>query len=125
MEQLYTEWLEFARDDFESAEILLERKRFRNALYLAQQASEKGFKAYLFFKEQPLLKSHDLRKLLDLALVLDESFSEIKHPALELNGLDVSFRYPGESKYELESDYVQIAIEYAEQVLIFIESKCQ
>ena len=58
-------WLGRARADLESAAILIAAKppRFDTALFHCPQATEKVWKAFLFWNGVPFRKTHDLREL--------------------------------------------------------------
>jgi HEPN domain-containing protein len=82
-------------------------------------------KGFLTFKGHPLQKTHNLSILVQLCLDHDATFSEILVETIELNGLDVAFRYPGESTEILELDYAQQVVESASRIWQFVKEKCE
>lgn len=61
-------WLQYARDDADAAEVLLEAggTPARIAAFHAQQAAEKAIKAVLVAEGQPFPFTHDLIRLIEL-----------------------------------------------------------
>ena len=72
---------------------------------------------------QPLIKTHDLEKILKICINLDISFQVLDLLATSLNGLDVRFRYPD---VEFEPDEMEVidAIDWSEKILEFVKTKC-
>lgn len=61
--QGHEEWLKFAFADLKTAKVILRSEEdlvIGNALYHAQQCSEKALKAYLVYKKHSIMKTHDL-----------------------------------------------------------------
>lgn len=56
-------WLNYARENLDSSEILLESKLYNPSLQNAQQTVEKAFKAILIEKEIPVKRTHDIFEL--------------------------------------------------------------
>lgn len=121
--EIHEEWLAYADEDLQLADLALGGNLLKGAVYHAQQGVEKSLKGYLSFKGQPLQKTHNLRILVQLCLDHDTIFSEILVDTLELNGLDVAFRYPGESSEILELDYAQQIVESAWRIWQFVKNK--
>ena len=121
---IYEEWLEFAKEDLEISVIALGNGYYRSAVYEAQQCAEKSLKGYLMYKNVPLQKTHNLRILLQLCINLDASFSAITFEALEINGLDVKFRYPGESPFKAHKVLAEFVVECSEKIFTFVASRC-
>jgi HEPN domain-containing protein len=65
-------WLDYARENLDSSEILLESKLYNPSLHNAQQTVEKAFKAILVEKEIPLKRTHDI---FELSLILKKIIS--------------------------------------------------
>ena len=80
-------------------------------------------KGYCVYKMQPLIKTHDLEKILRICISLDNSFQQLDILATSLNGLDVRFRYP-DIEFEPEEMEVIDAIDWSKQILDFVKSKC-
>jgi HEPN domain-containing protein len=62
-------------------------------------------KGYAVYKLQPLIKTHDLEKILNICINLDGNFQQLDLLATSLNGLDVRFRYPD---IEFEPDEAEV-----------------
>lgn len=121
--EIYEEWLQKAKRDLDTANALLEKAYYDTAIYHTQQCAEKALKGYCVYSLQPLIKTHDLEKILKICINLDNSFQELDLLATSLNGLDVRFRYP-DVEFEPEETEVVEAIEWSEQILNFVKTKC-
>ncbi len=119
----HEEWLFKADRDLKGAKGLLDLKLEDLAVYHAQQCAEKALKAYLVFSSLPLVKSHDLGRLLSLCVDLDSDFCEIQNEIRNLQGLDTRFRYPDVDLVP-DEDSTKEALEFAEIVLDFVVNKC-
>src|SRR3972149_8240162 len=86
-------WFVQAQSEFEDALMLEKRKRFYLSLFLSQQATEKALKAFLFFKGEEELFTHSVKDLIDIALVYDKDFENIKS-AKNLDRYYVPTHYP-------------------------------
>jgi HEPN domain-containing protein len=80
-------------------------------------------KGYCVYSLQPLIKTHDLEKILKFCINLDSSFQELDLLATSLNGLDVRFRYP-DIEFEPNESEVKDAIGWAEEIFDFVTDKC-
>jgi HEPN domain-containing protein len=120
---IYEEWLLKAKRDLDTSKALLEKAYNDTAIYHTQQCAEKALKGYCVYRLQPLIKTHDLEKILNICARLDSSFLTLDILATSLNGLDVRFRYP-DIEFEPDTMEVQDAINWAEQILNFVETKC-
>ena len=89
-------WLIKAESDLRSACALasLAEPATDTAVYHCQQAAEKALKGYLAFRDQPLERTHDLERLLELAAQLDDTFAPLEVQADILNPYATAFRYP-------------------------------
>ena len=70
-----------------------------------------------------LTKTHDLEKILNICIGLDNSFQQLDLFATSLNGLDVRFRYP-DVEFEPEASEVADAIDWSKQILDFVKALC-
>jgi HEPN domain-containing protein len=96
-EKLYENWLRFAFDDLRSAEILLAAGIFNMVCFHAQQCVEKALKALLAALRQPLLRSHNLIRLRQMAEEALGYSVDIDAEALRfLNDVYLDSRYPQE-----------------------------
>ncbi len=89
-------WLRIAKEDLKAAKVLLKEELYSTVSYLCQQSAEKSLKAYLVFKGQPVFKTHDLTKLIELCMAIDREFEKIYTFARYLNPFSTKFRYPSE-----------------------------
>ena len=91
-------WLLKAQLDLSAGEADLQHdpRLCGDAMFHAQQASEKALKAFLSWHELPFRKTHDLRELFAACSSIDPSLSEIAHRAESLTPYAWVLRYPGE-----------------------------
>jgi len=117
----YESWLFKAATDFRSAKKLMhgDDKILDTAIYHTQQAAEKALKAFLVFKKQSFLKTHDLEKLLAYCESFEKSFECLRGAAALLNPYGTFFRYPDDSLEPVLDDVIE-AIENAEIILNFV-----
>ena len=120
---VYEDWLLKAKRDLDTAKVLLENAFHDTAIYHTQQCAEKALKGYCVYRSQPLIKTHDLDKILNICIRLDSSLSELDILATSLNGLDVRFRYP-DVEFEPNAYEVADAIDWSERILNFVVAKC-
>jgi HEPN domain-containing protein len=92
------EWLRYATEDLETAEILLgpASPKSKQALFHSQQAIEKAFKAFLVFHDSPYPMTHNLTVLLDACAEFDGGLRSEMIQVVWLTQFAVRFRYPGE-----------------------------
>lgn len=67
------------------------------AIYHCQQASEKALKGFLAFHDHELERTHDLKRLVQIAAADDSAFSRWRDAAITLTPYATAYRYPGES----------------------------
>ena len=120
---LLEQWLLKAEEDLGSARILLGSNFYGTAIYHTQQAAEKAFKAYCVYISIAIPRTHNLDALCQLCQSYDADFANVYLYAIDLNGLDVSFRYPNVQLNPSETD-VQNAIALASEILDFVKTKC-
>jgi HEPN domain-containing protein len=116
-------WLIKAHSDLRSAHALvaLSEPATDTAIYHCQQAAEKALKGYLAFRDQPLERTHDLERLLELATALDSTFAPLETPADVLNPYATAFRYPDTLGVQFPSvAEVITAIEHAQAIYDFV-----
>lgn len=91
------DWLLRSLADLESAAVLLDSMPSHpdTALFHAQQAAEKAWKAFLFWHDVPFRRTHDLRELGRACVRLDNSVAGIAEQAEDLTQFAWVFRYPG------------------------------
>jgi len=92
------EWVAKAEGDWRTAGRELrapESPNYDAACFHSQQCAEKYLKAVLAEAGVSFRKTHDLGLLLDLALPLEPSWEELRHPLGRLAALGMEARYPG------------------------------
>ena len=117
-----SDWLAKSERDLLGAITMHRTNLYDLAVYHTQQSAEKALKGYLCYKNHDLLKTHDIGILLKACKFYDNDFSNIEVTALQLNQLDVRFRYPVPIFEPPESVTLQ-AISDAESVLNFVKNK--
>jgi HEPN domain-containing protein len=98
MNELTSEWVDKAEEDFHSADLLLhagEAPLPSPACFHCQQCAEKYLKAYLQEYSIEFERKHELLPLLKLCVSLDSEFQIIKRDLEHLNRYAVVVRYPG------------------------------
>jgi len=95
---------------------------YRPAAYHCQQAIEKALKGYLAFKKQPIIKIHDLMKLLTMCQNIDRSFKRHHESIRFINPFATKFRYP--SEFDLpDKTEMELALKYTNQIVRFVLKK--
>ena len=120
---LLEQWLYKAEEDLGSAKFLLGGNFHGTAIYHTQQAAEKAFKAYCVYISIAIPRTHNLDTLCQLCKSADIDFDNVYLYAIDLNGLDVAFRYPN-VQFEPTATDVQNAIQLASDILDFVKTKC-
>lgn len=92
------DWLVKALHDLQAAEILIEMESPLSdvAVFHCQQAAEKSLKAFLFWKDTPFRKTHELEELGEACRKIDASLRDVVGRAVELTPFAWRFRYPGD-----------------------------
>jgi len=113
------EWFQFADNDLDSAEVLLEHRpqRYEIICYLCQQSVEKYLKGYLFYRGIDAPKIHLLDTLCEMCSEHDATFDEITKQCATLTAYGVQPRYPDE--IYVDERLMKQAIEYARQIKAF------
>ena len=95
--ELVVRWLAKAEDDWRLCHRLVADPSYAEATaFHSQQAAEKYLKAFLTWHQVEFPKTHDIRRLLNLAGVQDPSLAEELSDAADLTAYAVEYRYPGE-----------------------------
>jgi len=89
-------WIEIAREDFESAKVLIKKKLYRTVCFHCQQAVEKVLKAYLVEGGVKFKRVHDLVDLKTGIERLGRKVSLTLEDAAFLNSVYRS-RYPADA----------------------------
>jgi HEPN domain-containing protein len=98
MNEVTSEWVTKADNDFYSADILLHSGEVPftdTACFHCQQCAEKYLKAFLTNHLIRFERTHVLTDLLGLCLPVDEDFGKIAGDLSSLEGYAVAIRYPG------------------------------
>ena len=114
------EWLKLAREDFQTAKILLEQKNavtFRTIGFLCQQATEKAIKGFLSHKKVKFAKTHDIKFLGELVTKIDPGLHELMDGAIGLTPYAVEFRYPESADKEITQEELDQALIVAANIL--------
>lgn len=117
---LVKQWLVKAEHDLLNAQTVIEYQPLilDTACFHCQQAVEKYLKAFLVFKKQDIIKTHDTRFLLEQCINLDADFKNIELKNIQDFAVDV--RYPDNSTDPTlteTKEYFQIAIDVKTIVL--------
>jgi HEPN domain-containing protein len=102
-------WLSIAQEDLASAKHL-STIPFMTALFHTQQCAEKALKAYIVFKKNSFTKTHDLVRLVDICMEMDEDFETLRLFAAVLTPYEIAGRYPS-------SDFVRLNVEEIEKII--------
>lgn len=116
-------WLAKARNGLRAARILAASGESLNdtAVHHCQQAAEKSLKGYLTSRDQPLERTHDLERLVELTLPLDGTFASLMSRAVSLNPYATTFRYPDLIGSQLPSvEEEVVAVGHAQEVYAFV-----
>jgi len=120
--QDHDKWLRIAQEDLLAAKGLMKLELFSAAVYHCQQSAEKSLKAYLVFKNHPVIRTHDLIKLLELCMSFDQQFRKKFDAADFINPFSSKFRYPTEFDIPDLADTTH-AVKQAESIIKFVVKK--
>ncbi len=122
--QRHDHWLFIAQEDLESAKHLLVHE-LTTTLFHTQQCAEKALKGYLARTNKPIIKTHDLVKLVNLCLELNNKFEIIRPLAAELTPYEAAGRYPDNTFKKPPQEKIQELIEQSEYVFKFVLDEVQ
>jgi len=110
-------WFERAEADWRlSHRLMADPQPYPEAIaFHCQQAAEKYLKAYLTWQQVEFPKTHDIKRLVELAASCDRALAEDLNEAEALTPYAVEYRYPGEYP-PLTSDDTTNAIALADRV---------
>ncbi len=96
MEERIIYWLDLSDYDLETAQAMLQTKRYLYVGFMCHQAVEKAFKAMLSSKDCQQLppKIHNLIRLAEQSKLFDEMSEKHKKTLFMLNPLNIESRYP-------------------------------
>ena len=94
--QLVREWLDRARQDLRSAEVLLDADPplLQDAAFHCQQTVEKAIKGFLSHHDWRFERTHVMRYLIDPCVDLDGDFARWRDAAESMTDYAVQMRYP-------------------------------
>ena len=121
--KIVNEWLNIAEMDIASAKFLQNMHPLPVEIicYHCQQSAEKYLKGFLAFKENEVLKTHDLLVLNNLCQKYDKDFLSINEECLRLTDYGVNIRYP--YPMDLNKSDMKIALKDSQKIKAFILSK--
>lgn len=110
-------WLERVTYDLDTAKAMLKTERYIYAVFMCQQSIEKCLKALLVYQGKEILPIHNLRRLSELAKVLEE------YDKTTLVKLDFLSRYYINARYkeDLEELSKGITLKVAQDFVQFTE----
>lgn len=114
-------WLIKAQHDLATARRLSEPPSplLDTAIYHCQQAAEKAVKGFLAFHQQAVVKTHDVRYLVNQALAIEPAFADRLEAAECLTPYATAYRYPDEV-LEPDSEEFETAKEAAAGLVAFV-----
>lgn len=116
-------WFNLAKDDYKSARILWENRRYGATVFYYQQSVEKILKAFIVENKKKVpTKTHRVEVLLKEA---DLDIKEIDAPDVtELSKAYIRVRYPDLSKqYYRRRDRVEPLVTMAKEVYLWVRNK--
>ena len=121
---LVNEWLEIARDEYEAALFLFEkkhRKPLEVICYLCQQSVEKSLKGYLCAQDAEIPKIHALKVLCDLCGEFNREFLMFFRACEQIETYATGTRYP--NRIEVDEHDAKAALSNASEVLKFVSEQ--
>ncbi|MBI5873238.1 MAG: HEPN domain-containing protein [Candidatus Omnitrophica bacterium] len=122
-------WLKQARHDLLRAERDLDEEFYSDACFMAEQASQKALKAFLFFSGERFVSIHALVKLVAEAAAKDKEFEKLRDSARLLDKYYIPTRYPDALPMpavpfeEYDTEDAQEALACAREVVDLAEKK--
>lgn len=120
--QEHDKWLKIAKDDLLAAKELIKIELYSASVYHSHQSAEKSLKAYLVFKNYPVVKTHDLIKLLEICMSFDQEFHNKFESADYINPFSTKFRYPTEFDIP-DQAAAELATKHAQNIMVFVVKK--
>ncbi len=124
-EQTVRNWILKANNDLKIAkdEIITTDPATDAVCFHAQQCSEKYLKAYLSFCDKPVLKTHNLSRIVQTCVEKDSDFVVLFEKGIDdLTSYAIEVRYPDDF-YFPSAEEAALAIQTAEFVKEFIRKK--
>jgi HEPN domain-containing protein len=124
--QSYQDWFEKAKNDLRAAKAILgfyEEPPTDTVCYHCHQVAEKGLKAYINFKGEKHVWTHDLVVLLNECIKLDEDFESLRSMIEMLNKYYTETKYPVDVPILFPLEETKKNKDDAEKVLSFVQNK--
>ena len=112
-------WLDKSKSDLKKAKDNFDIGHYDLASFMCQQSAEKALKAFLIFRDDVLIKSHDLVNLGRKAGISSELLKKCK----DLNPVYAETRYPDVSEDDFTKEDSEEDIKIAEEILKWVEGK--
>ncbi len=122
-------WLRQAEHDLKVAERHVEERFFSDACFMAEQTSQKGLKAYLFFTGERFVFSHSVTKLAFDCAKKDRRFEAIVDSGRILDKYYIPTRYPDalalpSAPFEVYTESeAEEALKYAREILDLVRKE--
>ena len=118
-------WLRKVHADTVMARVAmtLDEPLYDQACFHAQQAGEKALKALLVALEQPVPKTHDVTRLLELVEVMLGPQEHLREPTAVLSLFAVGPRYPMANETQVDRAEAEETLTHMDHVLAFVESQ--
>ncbi|MFZ0456058.1 MAG: HEPN domain-containing protein [Ignavibacteriaceae bacterium] len=119
--ELVKNWLIKAKRDLNTAKRLSKEPEpyLDTAIYHCQQAVEKAVKGFLVFNDIRFEKTHDIEVLIQLAIPVNEEFSNWLDAGETLTPYATAYRYPGENVEPSKEEFDE-ALKTASDIFSFI-----
>lgn len=115
--EIVQEWIKKAENDLLNAKTVIKitNPPTDTICFHAQQCAEKYLEAFLISKDKEIIRTHNLRFLLEECKEFSEDFEILGEEAIILNSYSIETRYPGDFiEYTVEE--AQRAIEMGEKI---------
>lgn len=125
-DEYVVQWMKKGDNDLLNAEtvIRIDNPPTDTICFHAQQCAEKYLKAYLLSKGEEIIKTHNLRFLIEKCLIYSGDFETLRKEAIILTAYSVETRYPGDLiEYSIKE--AKEAIEMAKKIKQFITNKME
>jgi HEPN domain-containing protein len=121
--ELVKNWLVKANNDLQAAKKLSEEQEIYGdvAIYHCHQSAEKAIKGFLILHNQNFPRTHDIRLLVQLAILINPSFDAYQDTSEILTPYATEFRYPSDVM-EPTAEELQEALDKADEFFSFIIS---
>jgi len=119
-------WLAIAIEDRDSAYLVFEGGRLRNAVYNLQQSAEKLLKAFLVANDAEVEKTHNIDSLLLAGVEFDIGLAKFKKFGIgttRMTAFATEYRYPNQDKKDF-LDLVEVidAAEFTDALYVYLKS---